>query len=358
VAERAAGERRGGGAGRAVDLQLDRLLRACGGRPLAEPEPDPVRAALRNVLGRLLREHDAGFPDEVREMLLLAGTETREPRLARYFLARALSERPGLPYDSEDADAEGRRVRTRAWKEDDGLRAHLGDADPLHPPRLPAGPAGAAVALLALVDVGEAVRFPVDYRGDFTAFNVLRVIVEESRWPGALRGLMRRIARQEDLDDRGLAAGLVRVVAEGTGNTVPSLHEIWSGGEATVSRDDAARPRIGAEEVALSRVEPAPPRPGVRVEGSLESADAGGQGRAGTSAGQGEGLPGESYLPPSAFAAHFGTSLETAKKRLSRWRSKNVTSSGWMEHDRSRPREPRFLYRVADVRHLFGDASR
>lgn len=52
-------------------------------------------------------------------------------------------------------------------------------------------------------------------------------------------------------------------------------------------------------------------------------------------------------LSPAALAERYGVGLGALKKRLERWRRKNL--DGWIENREARPREPRFLYDHAKV---------
>jgi len=52
------------------------------------------------------------------------------------------------------------------------------------------------------------------------------------------------------------------------------------------------------------------------------------------------------------LAKRFNLDRETARKRLDRWRSKNK-GGDWIEATDKRPNEPKYLYRLSAVKHLF-----
>jgi hypothetical protein len=52
------------------------------------------------------------------------------------------------------------------------------------------------------------------------------------------------------------------------------------------------------------------------------------------------------------FAKRYGIPQEVARKRLARWRKANP-GGNWTEVEYPKPREPRYLYRLSAVRHLF-----
>ena len=171
------------------------------------------------MLRTLLLDGWHGLPDEVREWVLFVGISDERPSFARYVLARALTERPGLPFDEEWEDEHGRHVRSRTWKRDDDQRAFMGETDPQRPPRLAPHVAGAAITLLALVEVEEVRASPSSRTGTHNAFNVLGVVAAEPRWPEGIRRAMEDVSAQR-IEDSARFARHVELLALLGGRTV------------------------------------------------------------------------------------------------------------------------------------------
>jgi hypothetical protein len=60
---------------------------------------------------------------------------------------------------------------------------------------------------------------------------------------------------------------------------------------------------------------------------------------------------GDPILTHRELASRYKCDREAARKKLDRWRSSNC--EGWIEATQPRPNEPRYLYRLSAVRHLF-----
>lgn len=60
----------------------------------------------------------------------------------------------------------------------------------------------------------------------------------------------------------------------------------------------------------------------------------------------------DALMTASDLASAFNVPPEALRKRLDRWREKNALSNGWIENTEAAAREPRYLYKVAAVRHL------
>jgi hypothetical protein len=54
----------------------------------------------------------------------------------------------------------------------------------------------------------------------------------------------------------------------------------------------------------------------------------------------------------TALADYFGVDPEALRKRLDRWRAKNLDNVGWTETTDRKPNAPRYLFDVQKVRHL------
>jgi hypothetical protein len=55
------------------------------------------------------------------------------------------------------------------------------------------------------------------------------------------------------------------------------------------------------------------------------------------------------YLGAAAIAKMFNLPQNALEQRLKRWRANNMVGDGWIEDTERKPREPKFLYRVADI---------
>ncbi len=178
------------------DLEvLAGVLRACGIRPLHQPEPEVAAAGLRTLLRALLATTET---DRARFELraALAGVHARgaTPQLGRYLLAR-----------------DARRARAAAWRtKSHGVpmpkQPHSStNRDPSRRPTLshsdrrsradPPRHAGRAR--------GAGHRPTVPWRGR-SAYNVLRVVSPETRWPEGLRAVMEAVLDGTVLPDEEL----------------------------------------------------------------------------------------------------------------------------------------------------------
>jgi hypothetical protein len=196
--------------------RVNRVIEACGIRPLTEPEPDATRAALRSILRRLLAEGWARLPLGSRGYLWFVERQD-SPRSARYHLARVLSERPAV---SEPA------------------HAYLGEEDPEQPPVLPTVLVGAALALLAQMEVEES-RSPDAWRGPNNAFNVLRRVLPSPRWQGDIRALMEGVVKCREASG-ACAEAAVRIADVGV--VAPGLADHEAAGQSDAGRGGKPRP--------------------------------------------------------------------------------------------------------------------
>ena len=165
------------------DLEvLDRVLRACGIRPLHEPEPEVAAAGLRTLLRELLatRATDrARFG--LRTALDSVHARGATAQLGRYLLARVLAEREPLQADE-----------ITGWS-DAEVRALLREPRPERRPTLPREVVGVALVLLGVLDMAEARTMPDrSWRGR-SAYNVLRVVSTETRWSDEQRAVMEAV---------------------------------------------------------------------------------------------------------------------------------------------------------------------
>jgi hypothetical protein len=161
---------------------LGRALQACGIRPLDQPEPTAAAAALRTLLRELLATRETDRTRfELRTAFLKAHARGATPRLGRYLLARELSERGAVVVDGS---------RSLASAE---ARALLEEPRPDRRPALPTSLVGPALICLATLDVIESRAVPDrPWRGR-SAYNVLRVVSDETRWPADLRAMMESV---------------------------------------------------------------------------------------------------------------------------------------------------------------------
>ncbi len=175
------------------------VLRACGIRPLHQPEPVVAAAGLRTIIRALLatRETDrARF--ELRAALAGVSARGATPLLGRYLLARMLAEREPL-----HGDEVARRPDAQA-------AALVHEPDPNRRLSYPTTLVGPALILLATLDVLEARASPdLPWRGQ-SAYNVLRVSSPEARWPEGLRTVMDAV-----LDGTVLADGELQRLVRG-----------------------------------------------------------------------------------------------------------------------------------------------
>lgn len=64
------------------------------------------------------------------------------------------------------------------------------------------------------------------------------------------------------------------------------------------------------------------------------------------------------HLGENAFAGSrqlaemFDRKPESVRKRLERWRKRNLGSDSWMENAEAGPRSPKYLYRISAVKHI------
>lgn len=63
------------------------------------------------------------------------------------------------------------------------------------------------------------------------------------------------------------------------------------------------------------------------------------------------------YLTPRELADRFGVDPENARKALARWRANHAGGDGFIENQDARSKEPRFAYRVQDVRSVMARLS-
>lgn len=172
-------------------LVLSRALEACGTKPLTGPEPRQLHATLRNMLRTLYLECGDEVRTELHVPLRFVAGRT-PPRMARYHLARVLSERPGHSPDKSRTMGSATAHR-RSWKPDDGVRGLLGDEDPSRARVLPPALAGGVLLLLAQIEVEEADTDPSAWRGEHNAYNVLQAVASDLCWPDPIRVVMRDV---------------------------------------------------------------------------------------------------------------------------------------------------------------------
>ncbi len=179
---------------------LGRAIGACGLRPLSQPEPSRVGAALRRALKALLDGAGRGqVRNELRHALDRLGARS-VPRVARFILAVKLAERPAARPDLE--------VGGEVLEE----RAFLADPSPARRPHLPAPLVGSVLLLLAALDVAEARRSPRSTWRGRSAYNVLRRVAGEVRWGEELRVAMDTVV--EGLIDEKEIEYILAVVAQ------------------------------------------------------------------------------------------------------------------------------------------------
>lgn len=130
-----------------------------------------------------------------------------------------------------------------------------------------------------------------------------------------------------------------------------TIQTIEIGGTPPNQMSDAVNALRSAVQSALAEVESTTPRSGASPQGSpdVPPLRAVNNSRPTDPAGTGDD---EGMFTSSDLAERFGVNAETLRKRLDRWREKNVTSRDWTENEGATSRDPKYLYRLGAVRHL------